>query len=319
VSRALKRLGRHLLAALVVLWLVSVVVFLATSLLPGDAAQVILGREATPASLSALRAELHLGGNPFEEYGRWLSSVVQLDFGKSLANGRPVTGYVADLIGNSLVLTSLAAVLTIPPSLALGVLLAYRRDTRFDHLTSALSLTLIAMPEFVLAMLLVIVFSTGLWHVLPAVSPAVGTEPPWSHPSEMVLPALTLALAVAPYLIQMMRALVIEILESEYVEHARLSGASERQVILNHAVPNAIGPVTQVIALQLAFLAGGVVIVEVVFAYPGLGNGLVSAVLNRDLPVIQAATLFIACFYIGINLLADAITLFVTPRARVGK
>jgi peptide/nickel transport system permease protein len=172
---------------------------------------------------------------------------------------------------------------------------------------------LAALPEFVIASGLVILLSTGLWKFLPATS----TDTPVAdHLNELVLPCLSLGLAIAPYILRMMRAAMIEVFESDYVEHARLSGASERSVVLRHAVPNAIGAVAQVTALQLAYLAGGVVVVEYVFGFPGVGIALVDAVTNRDLPVIQATCLFIALFYIVVNLLADAITGLANPRTR---
>jgi len=298
---------------LLVLFLVSICVFFATQILPGDAAQAILGRDATPERLEALRQQLQLSGNPIMQYWRWLGSVLQLDFGSSLANGRPVADLLGARIGNSLILMGAAALLGIPAALAIGVVTAYWRDGVLDHTVTVVTLVLSALPEFVIATSLILLFATGLLKVLPATSTG---SPVLGYPLQMVLPALTLALAIAPYIIRMMRATMIDVLESDYVQHARLSGLSERKVVFRYGLVNALGAVAQVAALQLAYLAGGVVVVEFVFGFPGIGTALVDAVSNRDLPVIQAICLFIATFYILVNLVADALTAFANPRVR---
>jgi peptide/nickel transport system permease protein len=313
MTPALRAAPRRIGTTLLTLWLVSVVVFFATQTLPGDAAHAILGREATPARVAALREQLHLTGSPLEQYWHWLTSVVRLQFGKSLSNGAPVMEFLGGRIGNSLLLMVGAALIGVPIALLVGALSGYRRDGPIDNASSVVTLVLAALPEFVIASGLVILLSTGLWKFLPATS----TDTPVAdHLNELVLPCLSLGLAIAPYILRMMRAAMIEVFESDYVEHARLSGASERSVVLRHAVPNAIGAVAQVTALQLAYLAGGVVVVEYVFGFPGVGIALVDAVTNRDLPVIQATCLFIALFYIVVNLLADAITGLANPRTR---
>lgn len=296
-----------------VLFLVSVCVFFATQILPGDAAQAILGRDATPERLEALREQLQLTGNPIVQYWTWLGSVLQFDFGTSLANGRPVADLLGGRIVNSLILMGAAAMTGIPVALLIGVMTAYWRDGVLDHAVTVVTLVLSALPEFVIATSLILLFATGLMKVLPATSTG---SPVLSYPLQMVLPALTLALAIAPYIIRMMRATMIDMLESDYVQHARLSGLSERKVVFRYGLVNALGAVAQVAALQLAYLAGGVVVVEYVFGFPGIGTALVDAVGNRDLPVIQAICLFIAVFYILINLVADALTAFANPRVR---
>jgi peptide/nickel transport system permease protein len=306
---ALRRAGWGAL----VLWLVSVVVFFATQTLPGDAARAILGREATPDRLAALRAQLNLDGSPLQQYWEWISGVVQLDFGTSLANGMTVVELLGPRIGNSLILMVGAALVGIPISLVVGAIAAYRRDRAFDGISSLVTLVLAALPEFVLAAALVVLLSTGSLNLLPATS---SETPILAHPDQLVLPCLALGLAIAPYIVRMTRATMIEVFESEYVQHARLGGVRERDVVLRHALPNAVGAVAQVAALQLAYLAGGVVVVEYVFSFPGIGTSLVDAVTNRDLPVIQAICLFIAAFYITVNLLADALTALANPRMR---
>jgi peptide/nickel transport system permease protein len=312
----LSLVAKRIVTGLIILWLVSVVVFLATQALPGDAAQAILGREATPERLAALRAQLHTTDPAIVQYGKWLAGLLTLDLGKSLANGLPVLGFLIPRISNSLVLMLYAAAVSTPIALFFGVWSALRRDRLVDHGTALVTLVLAALPEFVIGILLVIVFATGVLHILPAVYVASGPGPVWTDPGQLVLPVLTLSLAVGPYIVRMMRATMLEVLDSEYVLQARLKGLPERAVILRHAVPNAIGPVVQVIALQLAWLAGGVVVVEYLFRYPGVGFALVDAVNNRDLPVVQALSLLIAGVYIAVNLLADVVALMANPKVR---
>lgn len=309
----LKMLVHRLLTAIVVLLLVSVSIYLATQVLPGDAAQAILGREATPERLAALRERLHLHGDPVAQYFFWLASVIRLDFGVSLATGAPVAELLAPKIGNSLVLMAIATFVGVPFSLLVGIVTACRRDGQLDSVVTVFSLVITALPEFVVGMLLVIVFATTVWTVLPASSTA---SPVLAYPVQLILPSLTLVIAIAPYIMRMTQATMIEVLESDYVQHARLSGVRESTVVLRHALINIVGTVSQVIALQMAYLAGGVVVVEYVFGFPGIGTALVDAVSNRDLPVIQAICLFITTFYIVINLLADAVTAIANPRVR---
>jgi peptide/nickel transport system permease protein len=306
---------KRLLYGALVLWAISLVVFLATAALPGDTAQAILGREATPERLAALRAELGLDRPLAARYLEWLRDMLSWDAGHSLANGLPVSDFLAPRLTNSLILMLVAAAVSTPLAMALGTWSALRRDKAFDHATSLVTLVLAALPEFVVGVTLVIIFATGLMHVLPAVYVTDGA-PVWSDPQQLVLPALTLVLAVGPYIVRMMRATMAEVLESEYVQQARLKGLPERTVLFRHALPNAIGPVVQVIALQLAWLAGGVVVVEFLFRYPGIGYALVDAVSNRDIPVVQALTLLIAALYIVVNLLADLVSLIANPRVR---
>lgn len=304
---------RRLWTAILVLFLVSICVFFATQILPGDAAQAILGRNATPERLAALREQLRLDGNPLEQYGHWLAAILRFDFGISMSNGGPVSALLSVRIANSMTLMLAAALVGVPLALVIGAAAAYWRDGLFDHITAGITLILAALPEFVIAIGLILLFSTGFWRILPATS--TGT-PILSHLDQLVLPALSLGFAIAPYIIRMTRAALIEVLDSDYVQHARLSGLSEPRIVFGHAIINALGAVAQVTALQLAYLAGGVVVVEYVFGFPGLGTAFVDAVSNRDLPVIQAAALFIAAFYIVVNLIADALTALANPRVR---
>jgi peptide/nickel transport system permease protein len=308
---------RRVLLGLLTLFLVSLVVFAATQALPSDPARAILGRTATPESLKALREQLNLNHSVVSQYTHWLGGIFTGDLGNSLAaRGEPVTKVLGKRLENSAVLVLLAAVISIPLSILLGVISARRRDGPLDHTMSLVLLALAALPEFVVGIALVLLFATRVFHVLPAVSLIPPDSSPWQNLKELVLPTVTLVLAVSPYVARIMRASMVEVLESDFVEMARLKGMPERHVLWRHAVPNAIAPAIQVIALNLAYLAGGIVIVEYVFAYPGIGSALVDAVANRDLPIVQALAVLIAAVYVGCNLLADISTILVSPRLR---
>ena len=307
---------RRTLLGLVTLVLVSVIVFAATQLLPSDPARAILGRSATPEALKALRRELHLNQPATQQYLHWLGGLVRGNLGTSLAAREPVSSLIGKRIENSAFLMLFAALISVPLSIVLGATAARRRDGPFDHATSVLMLALAALPEFVVGIALVVLLATSVFHVLPAVSLIPPNDLPLSHIKELVLPTITLVVAVTPYIARIMRASMVEVLESDFVEMARLKGMSERKVVWRHAVPNAIAPAVQVIALNLAYLAGGIVVVEFVFSYPGIGAAFVDAVANRDLPVIQALAILIAAVYVVLNVLADITTILVSPRLR---
>jgi peptide/nickel transport system permease protein len=306
---------RRLLLGVLVLFLVSILVFVATQAL-GDPVKAILGRDATPDKVAALHETLHLDDSVLGQYISWAGGLLHGDLGTSLAARVPVTELLGDRLVNSSVLVLCAAVVSIPVSIALGSWAALRREKAFDTISSNLMLVLAALPEFVVAVLLVILFATTVWHVLPAISPIAPGERPWEVPKELILPTATLVIAVAPYVARIMRASMVEVLESDYVEMARLKGLPERTVLIRHALPNAIGPVFQVIAINLAYLAGGVVVIESVFNYSGIGTALRGAVVNHDVPVVQALAMLIAAVYVLLNLLADVATILVTPRLR---
>jgi peptide/nickel transport system permease protein len=307
---------RRLLLGIVVLILVSILVFLATQALPGDPARAILGRSATPASLAALRRQLHLDQPVIEQYWTWVTGLLHGNLGRSLAAQQPVSSLLGAKLVNSAVLVAIAAVLSIPLSIAIGAWAALRREKAFDTTSSILLLVLAALPEFVVAVVLVILFATTVFHFLPAISTVPPGSRPWDNVQALVLPTVTLVIAVAPYVARIMRASMIEVLESDYVEMARLKGLPERTVLIRHALPNALGPVFQVIALNLAYLAGGIIVVEFVFNYSGIGGAIQDAVVNHDLPVVQALAMLIAAVYVILNLLADVATILVTPRLR---
>jgi peptide/nickel transport system permease protein len=294
------------------------VVFGATQVLPGNAATAILGKTATPARLVALERQLHLNDAVPVQYWHWFSHIVRGDAGISLASQQPVRQLLSTRIENSAFLVLVSALVAIPLALGLGTLAAMRRDRPIDHVIGVTTLVLAALPEFVIGILLVLLFATTVFQLLPSVSILAPNEPAWQDPRVVILPAATLILAVLPYISRIMRGSMIEVLESDYVQMARLKGLRKRTVILRHAVPNAIVPAIQVTALQLAWMAGGIVLVEFVFSYPGIGSALIDAVSNRDITVIQAITLLVAAVYVLLNLAADLISILLTPRARTG-
>ncbi len=312
----LKFIARRLALGVLTLFVVSVVVFTATQLLPSDPAQAILGRDANTASVAALRSKLGLNHSAFYQYTHWLKGMVSGNPGDSFNARQPILDYIGDRVVNSLFLLVLASLISIPASLWLGGYTARRRDTTFDNVTSNAMLAFASLPEFVVGIVLVLVFSVRVWHFLPAVS-AIGIgQGPWTDMKGMVLPTATLVIGAVPYISRVVRASMIEVLESDYIEMARLKGAPEKVVLWRHALPNALGPVFQVIALNIAYFAAGVIVVEALFNYPGIGGALRDSVRVRDIPVIQFLVMVLATVYVITNLAADVATVLVTPRLR---
>jgi peptide/nickel transport system permease protein len=310
---------RRLAMGVITLFLVSVVVFLATEVLPGNAAYAILGHNATPAQVRALELALHLNRGLFDQYWSWISGLFTGNPGQSLANRLPVWGYVEPRIINSAVLIFVTGAIGALIGVVVGAVAALRKDGWFDHVTSVVVLAVTSLPEFVVAIVLIIVTSTVVWHVLPAVSLLAPGTYAWSQPELLVLPVATLVIVIVPYILRMMRAAMVEALEADYVEMARLKGVPEWRVVLVHALPNAIAPAIQVIGLNFLYLAGGVVVVEYVFNFPGIGQGLMNAVSDRDIPVIQFIVLVLAAFYVVMNIATDVIALLATPRRRIAR
>jgi peptide/nickel transport system permease protein len=309
-------IARRLAFGVLTLFVVSLLVFAATQLLPSDPAQAILGRDANPTSVAALRAKLGLDHTAFYQYSHWLGGIVTGDPGDSFNARLPILDYIGDRVTNSLFLLVLAGAVSIPLALWLGSYSAHKRDSTFDNVTSNVMLALASLPEFVIGIILVLLFSVRVWHVLPAVS-AIGIGAgPWSDMRGMVLPTAVLVLGSVPYISRVVRTSMIEVLESDYVEMARLKGAPERTVLWRHALPNSLGPVFQVIALNIAYFAAGVILVEAIFNYPGIGGALRDAVRVRDIPVIQFLVMVLAAVYVVVNLAADVATVLVTPRLR---
>ncbi|MDQ1583820.1 MAG: peptide/nickel transport system permease protein [Microbacteriaceae bacterium] len=308
--------ARRLALGIVTLWLVSLVVFAAVLALPGDAATAILGKEGTPERVAALRAQLHLDEPVVSQYASWLGGMLTGDLGTSAATQQPVSELLGGRVANSAFLVLVSALVAIPLSIVVGVWTAVRRDRLADHVIGTVTLVLAALPEFVIGIALILLFATGVSQLLPAVSLLPPGAHAWQDPKVLVLPAATLVLSVVPYVSRIMRGSMVEVLESEYVTMARLKGLPERVVLWRHAVPNALVPAIHASALQLAWMAGGVVVVEFVFSFPGIGVALIDAVRNRDIPTVQALTMLAAGIYVGLNLLADLATILVTPRLR---
>lgn len=311
-----KMILRRLGLSIFILLAVSIIVFCATLLLPGDPARAILGQQATPERIAALEAQMNLDKSPFERYFLWLGGVLTGDFGMSTTTGSAVSELLGEPLVNSLILMALAALVAIPAGILLGVYTAWWRGYKRDSAITWVTLILAAMPEFVIGILLITVFATSVFKVLPAVTMSPPGTAVWQYPSQLILPTLTLALVVSPYIARMTRATMIETLDSGYVEMARLKGVPERRVIFRHALPHAIGPIAQVVAIQLAWLAGGIVVVEYLFRYPGLGVAMIDAVNYRDVQVVQAVTLLIAAVYVVVNLLADVVSIMANPKLR---
>ena len=309
-------IGRRVGLGVITLFVVSVVIFAATEALPGNAAQAILGHSASPAQLRALEDQLHLNRSFVSQYGSWIGGVLTGNLGRSLANQEPVGHVVGPALVNSAILVALAGIIGSPAGVALGALAALRKDSVFDSVTAVVALAVTSLPEFVVAIALVIVFATVVLHALPAVSLIPPGSYAWSHPTQLVLPVVTLALVIVPYIMRMTRAATVEALASDYVEMARLKGLPTRRVLLIHALPNAVPPVVQVLGLSFLYLAGGIVVVEYVFAFPGVGSSLISAVSNRDVPVIQLIVLILAGFYVFVNIASDVVALLASPRRR---
>jgi peptide/nickel transport system permease protein len=309
----LRRIGLAVLS----LWLVSVLVFLATAAL-GDPVRAILGRDydSNVARREQLEAQLGVGDSLINRYFDWLGGLFTGDFGTSLANQQSVWQQISSSVVNTLVLVFLAAVVMIPLAFGIAMISAHYRRRRPDTVIQTILLALAGIPDFVIGILLVALFSTTVFHIFPAVTIVSQTGHPWDSPKSMVLPVATLVLAVTPYVSRIVRATLLEVLDSDYVELARLKGIPEPVVMRKHALLNAVVPSIQVIGLQLAYLAGGVVLVETLFAYPGVGRQLVDSVRNHDVPMVQALSMIIAGFYIVVNLVADILSILLTPRAR---
>ncbi len=310
--------GKRVAGGIITLFVVSVVVFAATQILPGNAAYAVLGHSATPASLHAFEVRFRLNRSAVSQYWSWLSGIFSGHLGTSLANGQPVWALVRPRLAASAVLVALAGLIGTTVGVALGSLAALRRDKALDHVFSVVSLAVTSLPEFTIAIALIILFATVVAHLLPSVSMLPPGVEAWNEPRLLILPVATLVIVIVPYLARMMRAAMVEALESEYVEMARLKGLSPARVLLAHALPNAIAPTVQVIGLNFLYLAGGIVVVEYVFNFPGIGQGLVNAVSDRDIPVIQLIVVLLAAFYVAMNILTDVVSLIASPRRRTG-
>ena len=300
---------------LLTIFVISVLIALGVEALPGDLAQAILGQAATPENVAAFRKELGLDLPLWERYITWLGNFMQGDMGTSLANKREISDLIGTRLGNTLFLASVAAVVAVPLAITLGVLAALYRESWFDKTISMVTLSTISFPEFFVGYILIVVLAVE-FNVFPSISNVSPGMAFWDKVYAISLPALTLILVVVAHMMRMTRAAIINLLMSAYIEMAHLKGMKRARVIVHHALPNALSPIINVIVLNLAYLVVGVVIVEVVFVYPGLGQLLVDSVSKRDLPVVQASGLIFAGTYVMLNLTADILSIIANPRMR---
>ncbi|MEN0613900.1 ABC transporter permease [Klebsiella indica] len=310
-----KLIIQRLLLGIVTLWLVSMLIFLGTELLPGDIASALLGQNGTPETIAALRSQLGLDQPAAWRYLQWLGGVLHGDLGVSLANNEPVSAVLLPRLENTLFLAGYAAVVAIPLAMVLGIASAIWRDSWFDRLANNLTLLSISVPEFFVGYLLVMFFAIHFaWFPsLATVAPGVSFG---QRLYTCTLPMLTLVLVVLAHMLRMTRASVGAVMSSSYIETALLKGLPKWRIVLSHALPNALAPIINVIAFNLAYLIVGVILVEVVFVYPGVGQYMVDAVTRRDLPVVQACGLIFGGTYIILNMLADLLAIWCNPRLR---
>ena len=306
---------RRIVLSAVTLLLVSAFVFSVLEVLPGDVATRILGRDATPEALQVLREQLGLNQSAMIRYIHWLGGLLTGNLGRSLVSNRSVSEILAPRIFNTLALSIYAFLLYLPLTVIPAVVQALKRDMAADHVLSVVTLVLLSMPDFLLATILLLAFV--LWiPVLPAISLVDETSSYVEYLRAMTLPAATLAIVMAVYAVRMLRDNLIEVLDSDYIRMAELKGLSRGRVLLRHALPNALVPTLNVTALNLAYLIGGVVVVERVFSYPGFGTLLVDSLQLRDLPVIEATVMIAALVYVSANLVADIAAILLNPRLR---
>ncbi|MBR9864030.1 MAG: ABC transporter permease [Rhodobacteraceae bacterium] len=311
----LKLLVQRIALSLLLLLAASAMIFIGTQILPGDVAQSILGQSATPESLANLRAELGLNEPALTRYFDWLFGALQGDLGTALTNGRDIAESLGARLKNTLFLAFWAAVISVPLAIFLG-LLAVRYQNRWpDKLISAVTLTSISIPEFLIGYVLMYFISVKLgWFT--SVSTIYDSMSLGEKLSAIALPVTVLTLVVLAHMMRMTRAAILNVMQSAYIETAELKGLSMFNIIRKHAFPNAIAPIVNVVMLNLAYLVVGVVVVEVVFVYPGMGQYLVDHVSKRDVPVVQACGLIFAAVYIGLNMVADIVSILANPRLR---
>ena len=317
VKTVLERLG----LGLATLFIVSIIIFSAIEMLPGDFGQAILGQEALPETVAAFREELGLDKPAHIRYFDWVLGAIQGDLGTSFS-GRSATGSdrsaevvdkIAPRLWNTLFLASMAALIAVPLSLMLGILTALYRNSLFDRSVNTSALTTISFPEFFVAYILILFFAS-LNQIFPSLANVDADTNFGERIYRTAMPAFTLTLVIVAHMMRMTRAAIINLLASPYIQMAKLSGASQTEIILKHALPNAWAPIATVIAFNLAYLVVGVVVVEVVFVYPGVGQLMVDAVRTRDIPVVQGCALIFAVTYILLNLIADIIGIVTNPR-----
>jgi peptide/nickel transport system permease protein len=311
----LKLLAQRIGLALLSLLAVSAVVFAITGVLPGDAAQEQLGQEATPEALAALRAQMGLDVPAHQRYLNWLGGLLRGDLGTSSATQLPVAELIAGRLPNSLLLAAVTALFSVPIALTLGIAAAVWRGSWFDRAASTGAVTVVSVPEFLVATLMVLVFAVQLgW--LPALSYLSNIESLGQLLRAFAMPVLTLTCVIVAQMMRMTRAAVIDQLEAPYIEMVRLKGASPLRTVLAHALPNAVGPIANAVALSLSYLLGGVIIVETIFNYPGIAKLMVDGVTQRDIPLVQACAMLFCAGYLILVTTADVCGIVANPRLR---
>jgi len=306
---------RRIGAGILTLLIVSAVVFFITSLLPGDAAQMILGQNATPETVAALRQQLGLDQPLVMRYLHWLTGMVQGDFGTSFASHLPVSQLVAQRIPATFELAGITTLICVPMALIIGIIAAMNRGSRLDRALVIGTMATVAVPEFLVATVAVLIFAVKL-HWVSAMSFGSPDSDLLSYLKAYALPVLTLCCVLVAQMARMTRAAIINQLDSPYLEMALLKGVSPLRAVLRHALPNAVGPIANAISLSLSYLFGGVIIIETIFSYPGLASQLVDAVSNRDLPVVQLCVMLFAACYLVLLLAADILTIAFNPKWR---
>ena len=302
----------------VTLFVISLLIFLSAEILPGDVAQTILGQSATPENLANLRLQLGLDKPPLVRYVDWLGGILQGDLGTAIVNKQPVAKLIGARFGNTLFLASVSALIAVPLAILLGLLAVRFRDKWPDKIISASTLTAISLPEFFVGYVLILFFAIKLpWFT--SLSTVSATMSLGERLQAIVLPCATLTFVVLAHMMRMTRAAIIGVLSSPYIEMAQLKGVSPFNIIFRHAFPNAISPIINVVVVNLAYLIVGVVVVEVIFVYPGMGQLFVDNVSKRDLPVVQACGLIFATVFIGLNLIADILSIISNPKLRFPK
>ncbi|MFC3182740.1 ABC transporter permease [Cypionkella sinensis] len=310
-----KLVSQRLVLGLLLMLAVSALIFFGVEALPGDTAQAMLGQSATPEALANLREKMGLNEPVLWRYGHWLYGFMTGDMGVALTNGEDIATSIGSRLGNTLFLAFWAALISVPLAILLGLLAARYNGRWPDRLISGVTLATISLPEFV-AGYLVLYFLAVKLQWFPAMSmvfPGMGV---FERLSAIILPVIVLVMVVLAHMMRMTRAAILNVMQSAYIETAELKGLSPLTVIWRHAFPNAIAPVVNVVMLNLAYLVVGVVVVEVVFVYPGMGQYLVDHVTKRDLPVVQACGMIFAAVYIGLNILADVVSILANPRLR---
>ena len=308
-------IARRVGAGILTLLIVSAVVFFITSMLPGDAAQMILGQNATSETVAALRQQLGLDQPLLMRYFSWLGGMMQGDFGTSFASHLPVSQLVAQRIPATYELAGITTLICVPLALIIGIVAAMNRGSRLDRALVIGTMATVAVPEFLVATVAVLIFAVKL-HWVSAMSFGNPDMDLISYLKSYALPVLTLCCVLVAQMARMTRAAIINQLDSPYLEMALLKGVSPLRAVLRHALPNAVGPIANAISLSLSYLFGGVIIIETIFSYPGLASQLVDAVSNRDLPVVQLCVMLFAASYLVLLLAADILTIAFNPKWR---